>query len=735
MIGIDRYRAWGQLHNAVGDARGALDAFMKLGFEERRPALFDDAATGAALHHLVTDELRTLGTDDSLVVFFAGHGHTVTTKYADGSLAKRGYLIPVDAEPTGGGVGTWLSLDSWLREVAHLPPKHILVVLDACHSGIALDPVIRWRGEDVRAAEPLETLRARRSRRIITSALDNELAMDSGPIAGHSLFTGCLIEALTGGLLAKTGQPTATGSEIALHVQRRVSSFPSSKQTPDFGALELDNRGELIVELPQQLGELPLGAETIRPTRRTSAAPRYHGASSLLPPSGIDSIQPKRAKTAQPIATRDGPPEASLELGQQPIASAQPAIVTSQARAAPTTPPAQTPRASVAPAPPSTEHTPHAGDVAAPPQRASGVLKERPHRITPAEAAFFAALDRHDAERKRGRNVLTLVTADSMTAGTGWGTWAAARSHLTLVTEATGFDAAIASLLEQIPWLRTVRPARAKLASVAKLDVNAVDDALDTRSLADREAWIDEIAGHDLHARVSGWILSMLREPWGRVPDLATAPVQGGDLLATLCDLATPITVLFNHAASSGPWLERAIQTAAELVGFLPRSAVAVGASRDLATSVIRSRPESAALALARQGEVPLTARAPRVVDVARKQPEHVLHEALARDARTAGLFEPNVPVPTHDRDRAIVVDLVARGALLAVEIDNWHQLRDPQAYARDRSKDVPLQRAGFFVMRFLVEDIEERIEQTIDEIAIVLAGRRASGSFGETPQ
>src|ERR1051325_9867112 len=90
VVGIDHYRAWSKLDRAVSDAHGARDAFVKLGFTELRPPLLDDAATGAALHRLVTDEMRSLHSDDSLVVFFAGHGHTVNTRHADGTNAKRG---------------------------------------------------------------------------------------------------------------------------------------------------------------------------------------------------------------------------------------------------------------------------------------------------------------------------------------------------------------------------------------------------------------------------------------------------------------------------------------------------------------------------------------------------------------------------------------------------------------------------------------------------------------------
>jgi uncharacterized caspase-like protein len=97
VIGIDHYRdpAWPRLHNAVGDARGVLELFTRLGFERVGPLLLDERATGEAIHRLVVDDLAELGPDDSLVVFFAGHGHTVTRSYHGGTTVKDGYLIPV----------------------------------------------------------------------------------------------------------------------------------------------------------------------------------------------------------------------------------------------------------------------------------------------------------------------------------------------------------------------------------------------------------------------------------------------------------------------------------------------------------------------------------------------------------------------------------------------------------------------------------------------------------------
>ena len=248
-IGIARYRGWPQLGNSVNDARRTAEAFRRYGFEQAIE-LFDDAATAEALRNLATDGLHDLSEDDSLIVFLAGHGHTITSRFGDGDSIKTGYLIPVDGDPPGRSMARWLRLDSWLSDLARLPLRHLLVILDACHSGIALGSLNRWRGDGCTAA--LDRLGARRSRRVITSAQDDQRAMDSGPLPGHSLFTGCLLEALCDGLVAPGEH--FTGSQLGMYLQRRVAAYSRSSQTPDFGTLEQDQRGELILQMPRVAG-------------------------------------------------------------------------------------------------------------------------------------------------------------------------------------------------------------------------------------------------------------------------------------------------------------------------------------------------------------------------------------------------------------------------------------------------------------------------------------------------
>jgi len=267
VIGIDRYRSWPALNNAVHDAKGALRLFEHLGFEPVGEPLIDESATGAAIQAFVTDELTALGPDDSLVLFFAGHGGT-RRQWLGGEQLKTGYLIPTDAA-YGEKVATWIDLDDWLRKVARLPPRHILVILDACFAGIALTPVVKWRDSGTFQEASLASLQVRRSRRIITSALDDQVALDSGPVPGHSLFTGCLIEGFKHGRLGYE-RGVATGTEVGLYLQQRVGSYPDSRQTPDFGTFEHDDRGEMVI--PLLTGPFDPEITAMRPAQTVSLA-------------------------------------------------------------------------------------------------------------------------------------------------------------------------------------------------------------------------------------------------------------------------------------------------------------------------------------------------------------------------------------------------------------------------------------------------------------------------------
>jgi len=343
---------------------------------------------------------------------------------------------------------------------------------------------------------------------------------------------------------------------------------------------------------------------------------------------------------------------------------------------------------------------------------------------------FVAALDRQESERSRGIAVLTVIPADSASSLAAFAAWAGGRGYLTLVTEGAGIDEAIEELLSQMPWLRCLAMARRSLAAAAQLDLDAVDAALDARAGEELRGWIDDVAGLDPQVRVSGWLLSAVREPSGRALDPATAPVQGGALVSALCELAAPFAVLVRRAGPTASWLERALAVTSDLVTYLPDHPVAIAAPGELVTRVLGGKRQSASITMGRQGLVPAPSPQ-RPTEGARDRAAQQLYAALAQDVRTAGMLELGSRVTVRDGGPDIAVDLAADGARLAVVIDGWYHRPEPQGYQRDRGDDARLLRAGYFVMRFAAEDIGARIAFVVNEIAIGLAGRRASGFCG----
>jgi very-short-patch-repair endonuclease len=315
-------------------------------------------------------------------------------------------------------------------------------------------------------------------------------------------------------------------------------------------------------------------------------------------------------------------------------------------------------------------------------------------------------LERQQVARARGEAVLSVVVGDSPHA---WGAWAASHGCLSLLLD--DHERAIPSLLAQFPWVRTIVPARARFATACCLADAEIDAALDARGDQERWRWICDQVGHDEHALVSGWMLASLRTPHPPV-----APVSDARLLQVACDLAAPIAIAFHHHAPTKAWCDGAIATAAGLVARLPRHPIAVVAPQALVHEALEA--SFASHSMARQGLVDV----PEVREAQpRSRAERELYEALGRDRRTMGRFELNQRL-SLDIERE--VDLLEKRARIAVEIDGWFHFREPDSYRRDRRKDVVLQQAGYLVVRYLAEDVTERLELVVDEIARVLAAR-----------
>lgn len=109
----------------------------------------------------------------------------------------------------------------------------------------------------------------------------------------------------------------------------------------------------------------------------------------------------------------------------------------------------------------------------------------------------------------------------------------------------------------------------------------------------------------------------------------------------------------------------------------------------------------------------------------ARSATEAFLYRRLETLSATAGRFHLNATLPIpFDGFGSLEVDLLCADARLAIELDGAQHLADPVAYRRDRRKDQLLQENGYFVLRFLAEDVGKDLDVVLDAILRALSRR-----------
>jgi hypothetical protein len=230
IIGINRYKNVSPLSYAANDADGLVEILKnRFGFvEDDITVLKDNTATKDNIiqeFHGFTQ--NNTDPDDKLLLFFAGHGHTIA-----GNRGQEGFLVPVDGTP--GKTSTLIRWDDLTRNAELIKAKHILFIMDACYGGLAIT-----RAPAVGSRRFLRDMCQRYSRQVITAGKADESVADAGgPLAGHSIFTGYLLDGLNGAAATEAGIITANG--IMAYVYEKVGNDSHSHQTPHYGYVEGD---------------------------------------------------------------------------------------------------------------------------------------------------------------------------------------------------------------------------------------------------------------------------------------------------------------------------------------------------------------------------------------------------------------------------------------------------------------------------------------------------------------
>ena len=119
--------------------------------------------------------------------------------------------------------------------------------------------------------------------------------------------------------------------------------------------------------------------------------------------------------------------------------------------------------------------------------------------------------------------------------------------------------------------------------------------------------------------------------------------------------------------------------------------------------------------------------------DRARSASEAFIFRRFETLPELTGRFRLNalLPIPFDDRGQ-MEVDLLCEAAKVAIEIDGLQHLGDAAAYRRDRRKDALLQAHGYFVLRFLADDLGKHLDVILDTVLRTLVSRSRLPAIGK---
>ncbi len=273
VIGIDDYPhlpPQNQLNYAVKDATDLAELLQaKFGFPEENITVITNAgATKEGIENALASLADTskVGVNDCVLVFFSGHGQTVTMPRTGGEV---GFIVPSDArvdlsgEPNLAQYSRYcIDMQRLKRDASFIPAKHILFLVDACYSGLALG------GHKVIGSKMPGYMRKivdATAQQMITAGGRGDESLELSRY-GHGVFTYKLLEGLDKRLADMDEDGIITGLELGTYLTLTVPKI-NANQVPQTGK---EGEGDFIF-LPQITPEDDEG-DTVRGVYRLDIA-------------------------------------------------------------------------------------------------------------------------------------------------------------------------------------------------------------------------------------------------------------------------------------------------------------------------------------------------------------------------------------------------------------------------------------------------------------------------------
>ena len=207
IIGNDNYTYLPNLKTARNDAK-ALASLLASEYGFQVTTLLD--ATRAEIIDNLDALTESLGPEDNLVIYYAGHGWLEED-------SSRGYWLAIDAKPNRRT--NWVSNATLTDTLSLLRAKHVMVIADSCFSGT----LIRGAKIGVRAGDYWRRMAKKWTRVAMVSGGLEPVADGNGK---HSPFAKALLSAL------RSNASIMDATQLFEKVRRPV--MLASQQTPQY---------------------------------------------------------------------------------------------------------------------------------------------------------------------------------------------------------------------------------------------------------------------------------------------------------------------------------------------------------------------------------------------------------------------------------------------------------------------------------------------------------------------
>jgi len=287
IIGVSRYKnvSIPLLQYADDDAQEIYNILTQCyGFDPKNiTLLLNERATkeaiDTALNDLTDDE--RISKTDCVLIFFSGHGQTVQLRGG----GDTGFLIPYGADVDWKNLTnpapyrkTCVSMTDVWQTLDLCPAQHVLVLADACYSGLlavprTLLPSLTEKLDSPAIAANLE----RRGRQVLTAGAKGQKSYEYANLA-HGAFTYKILENLRA--YAATSQ-TFSIMNIAAFVKSSVPNVTEGRQTPQFANYE-GNEGDFLFTSLRPFRTPGIAAAAVVNSARYRSSSSYQAAEAAF---------------------------------------------------------------------------------------------------------------------------------------------------------------------------------------------------------------------------------------------------------------------------------------------------------------------------------------------------------------------------------------------------------------------------------------------------------------------